>query len=162
MKSVPGAGSWSFDNHMHLYQLYYGDGDGDDGFVNDPIAHPLGKIPGKSQVAVLKFLEKIWRGEGPAGLLRFFPKDPSIWSAEDEQDLQRQLEVRVRGRATGETPIIRSPPILTHLKSLTRVRLTIPTRLYLQDRIDIPHIKGKSQEAVRRRMIELAVGAPQV
>lgn len=99
LKSVPGAGSWSFNDRMNLYQLYYGDGDGDGdgGFVNDPIAHPLSKIPGKSRVAVLKFLQKIWSGEGAAGLLRFFPEDPSIWSAEDELDLQRQLEVRGRG-----------------------------------------------------------------
>jgi hypothetical protein len=95
---VPGTRSWSLDDHKNLYLLYYGF----DGFINDPTAHPLRKIPGKSRAAVLKFLEKIWCGEGTAGLLRFFPKDPLIWSAEDEEDLQRQMKVRVRGPATGE------------------------------------------------------------
>ena len=40
LNSVPGAGSWSFNDRLNLYQLYYGDGNGDGGFVNDPIAHP--------------------------------------------------------------------------------------------------------------------------
>jgi hypothetical protein len=59
-------------------------------------------------------------------------------------------------------------PYSSFLKTPTRVRLTTSrpslsaVHLYLQESSEMPHIKGKSQEAVRRRMIELDDGAPQV
>ena len=79
---------WSQEANMRLvleYQKY----------IDNPHEYPLNmiKIVGKSPQAVQRHLKNI-HNSNDAILKRHLPRDPSIWSKEDIEDLNDELKVR--------------------------------------------------------------------
>ena len=91
MESVAEGKSWSLYDHLALYEAYQK-------YIEAPdlIDVEALRIPNKSKQAVARMLNNIHE-RGDDALRRLFPRDPTQWSSQDEQELLDAFRVSRSG-----------------------------------------------------------------
>ena len=87
LAQVTGSSAWSRYDFISLYHAYQG-------YINDPVGIKMDalQVGTKSKQAVQRMLKNIHE-RGEASLKRLFPKDPTVWSALDDNELRHAVQV---------------------------------------------------------------------